>query len=288
MGERGRMPDFVIIGALKSATTSLYRWLDEQDEIFVPHSKESRFFADLWSRGPDWYRGLFADAADHQLLGEASVSYTNPMFAARAAERMANMIPNAQLIYVVRHPVERIRSQYRHEVQRRREPRSLLEALQEPGNPYIGHSLYHACLRPYADRFPRDQILVVRFEDLVRPPALGWSAVLRSLSLTERPLPGTSFNVSDEKAQWSRVMSWAKRNGFISLRTISKLPQPIRRVGRTFAHGSQSYETRLEASRVPIPGEVLTPVWDDVARLEGWLGASLWPREGAAQAKASP
>jgi hypothetical protein len=255
----------------------LYRWLDEQPEVFMAHPKETNYFTDAWSRGPTWYSGQFADARPGQLLGEASVNYTNPDLAPLAAERMAGTIPEARVIYVIRHPVERIRSHYRHEVQRRRESRSLLEVLREPGNPYLGHSSYHTCFAPYIERFPPEQLLVVRFEDLVRPPAPAWSASLRLLSLTDRPVPGGAHNVSSDKAQWTRLMSWAKGHGLISFRRISRLPAPVRRVGRLlFARGGASYARKLDASREPIPGDLLAPMWEDVARLEAWLGSPLW------------
>lgn len=284
MAEPGRLPDVVIIGAMKSATTSLYRWLDEQPEVFMAHPKETNFFTDRWDGGPGWYAERFAEASPSQLLGEASVIYTNPERAPIAADRMAATLPSARIIYVIRHPVQRIRSHYRHEVQRHRESRSLLEALREPGNSYTGHSSYGTCLQPYIDRFPREQILVLRFEDLVGPSAPAWSATLRFLSLAARPVPASAHNVSSEKAQFSWMMAWAKRKGFISFHQISRLPAPIRRVGRVmFAHGGASYAKKIDASRVPIPDELLTSMWEDVGRLEAWLGVPLWSRsaEGA-------
>jgi hypothetical protein len=199
---------------------------------------------------------------------------------------MATTIPDARLIYVVRHPVERLRSHYRHEVQRRREARSLLDALGQPENTYLEHSSYYFCLRPYIERFPREHIVVVRFDDLVSPPAPGWSSVLRLLSLPDRPLPDRAFNVSSDKAQWSRAMAWAKRNRLISLHQVSRLPKPVRRLGRRlFARGGASYERKLNASRVPIPERLLVPMWEDVARLESWLGSSLWSPEDAVSAR---
>jgi hypothetical protein len=282
VGERGRLPDVVIIGAMKSATTTLYQWLDDQPEVFMAHPKEMRFFTDLWSNGLDWYRDKFAEAQPGQLLGEATQNYTNPRLAPEAAERMARTIPGARLVYIVRHPEERLRSHYRHEVQRARERRPLVEALREPGNLYAAQSSYYTCLRPYIERFPRERISVVRFEDLTRPPAPAWTALLRSLSLAERPLPEGARNVGSQNAQWTRAMAWAKRRRLITLRQVSKLPSPVRRVGRLLlARGNRAYERRLAASRVPIPEGLLAPMWEDVARLEAWLGTELWTFDGA-------
>ncbi len=281
--ESRRVPDFAIIGAMKSATTSLYRWLDEQPEVFMAHPKETNYFTDGWSRGPEWYSAQFMEARPGQLVGEASVNYTSPILAQTAADRMADTIPRARLIYIVRHPIERIRSHYRHEVQRRRESRSLIDALRAPENAYIGHSSYHTCLAPYLERFPGGQVLVVRFEDLVRSHAPAWAVVLRFLGLDDRPVPESAHNVSSEKAQWTWAMAFAKRRGLISFRQISRLPAPVRRVGKKlFARGGASYAEKLDASRAPIPAELLEPMWADVARLEDWLGTELWSRDGTA------
>ncbi|HEY7661156.1 MAG TPA: sulfotransferase [Actinomycetota bacterium] len=275
-----RMPDVVIIGAMKSATTTLYRWLDEQPEVFVARSKETRFFTDHWSRGPDWYAGLFAQAQAGQLLGESSVNYTNPRLAPVAADRMAQTIPQVRVIYILRHPVERIRSHYRHEVQRRREERTFVEAVREPGNPYIGHSMYFTCLQPYIERFSREQILVIRFEDLVRPPSPAWTTVLGFLSLDEREAPESAHNVGSEKAQWTRTMAWAKRHRLISLRQVSRMPKSVRRAGRfVFAREGRDYRAKLDGSRAPLDPEVLDGMWADVARLEEWMGTELWERD---------
>ena len=80
---------------------------------------------------------------------------------------MAGVLPAARLVYLLRHPVERLRSQYRHNWRRAVETEAFLKAVQRPGNPYGGRSLYASRLQPYIHRFPRDQICVVRFEDLI-------------------------------------------------------------------------------------------------------------------------
>jgi hypothetical protein len=255
----------------------------------MAHPKETRFFSDLWPNGLDWYRAKFADARPGQLLGEASQNYTNPVYAPEAAERMAELIPEARLIYVIRHPVERLRSHYRWEVQRARESRPLAEAIRQPGNLYVGQSSYHRCLLPYLERFPRERLLVVRFEDLVRPPSPAWAQILRFLSLGIRPLPDGAHNVTAEKGQWTRAMAWAKRRGVLRSRRIARVPRPIRRIGkRVLMRGGEASARTIEGSRAPIPDELLDPVWEDVARLESWLGVELWRRdEPAARERAA-
>src|SRR4051812_39114595 len=102
MTGHGRLPDFVVIGAMKSGTTSLYHWLAQHPSVRLPRAKEPHFFSreERWSRGVDWYRGLFAEASHDHVTGEFSTSYTAPHFSGVAADRMARVLPSAQLVYL--------------------------------------------------------------------------------------------------------------------------------------------------------------------------------------------
>jgi hypothetical protein len=278
-----RLPDFVIIGAMKSATTSLYRWLADQPEIFLARPKETDFFTrdDRWARGATWYASLFEAAEDGQLLGEASVSYSSPQLCGLAASRMTSTIPAARLVCVLRHPLERIRSHYRHEVQRGRERRTMVEALRDPANPYVGHSRYFACLNPYLESFGRDQLCVVRFDDLTDGGQVAWREVISHLGLSYRTPPSQAYNVSDGKPQHTRVMAFMMRSGWLRSDLIAHVPSPIRRFGKRLVtrHGS-GYRSLLESARAPMPPDVSREVWEDVARLEDRLGgvSPLWER----------
>jgi hypothetical protein len=281
------LPDFVIIGAMKSATTSLYWWLQEQPDVFMAHPKETNFFsrAKDWDRGIGWYEAQFAKALSGQLKGEASVDYSSPERSMVAAQRMSSVVPNAKLIYIIRHPIDRIRSHYRHEVQRGRERRTLVAALEEPDNPYVGNSLYHRCLLPYIERFSRDQICVVRFDDLTRGGDEGWRCVLAHLDLPDRDVVRVARNVTREKTQYTAAVALLKRLHL--LRYHSRFPTPIRKMGkRAFTRGGKGFQARLDGSLVPIPRGITAPIWDDLAGLEEWLGVAdpLWdPKTDAAQ-----
>jgi Sulfotransferase domain len=269
-----RFPDYVVIGAMKSGTTSLHTWLGDQPECWVhPRWKEPQSFTARWRRGPAWYRELFREAPADALAGEASSEYTSPRWAGVAARRMRETVPDARIIYVVRHPVERLRSHYRHQVQRGRESAPLLEAVSRPGNDYVGFSMYHACLAPYIHAFPSEQILVIRTEDL---DGSGWHAVLRHLGLADRPAPGDVRNVTREKAGYGRLMLtlWERR----LIPRASWVPKPARRVARRILlHDTSAYRQHIEESEATLPDRVLEPLWADLARLETWEGRGpLW------------
>ena len=105
----GPLPGFVILGAMKCGTTTLYDYLRRHDGVFLSTPKEPCFFADdrWYGHGEAFYRSLFAGARPDQLCGEASTPYTRREHGLAVPGRMPAMIPDAKLIYVVRHPVDR-------------------------------------------------------------------------------------------------------------------------------------------------------------------------------------
>ena len=114
-----RLPNFIVIGAMKSGTTSLFHYLQAHPQVFMSPLKEVEFFVEEknWRRGMDWYRAQFAGASPGALaIGEASTAYTKYPEYPGVPERIASSLPDARLIYILRDPIERIRSHYQHRV----------------------------------------------------------------------------------------------------------------------------------------------------------------------------
>lgn len=220
-GASRALPDFVIIGAQKSGTSSLHRYLLQHPEIVPGVKKEVHFFdgglkpdIDTFAQGENWYRAHFPHArerAPEQLCFEASPFY---MFFPQAAARMAQTIPNARLIAVLRNPVERTLSHYFHSLRTGHETRPLRQALEEEdadldviertGNykdvgfrmrSYKRRGLYAQQLSRFYEHFPREQILVIRAEDLFARTAEAVAGVLAFLG--KQPTPA----ISDLRAQ---------------------------------------------------------------------------------------
>lgn len=274
-----RLPDFIIIGTMKSGTTSLHAWLTQQPDFFLPQVKEPNFFShdEVWARGLPWYTGLFSSAMPDSIVGEASVGYTSPRFGEVAASRLMSVLPAVRLIYLLRHPIERMRSHYRHEVQRGREQRPFADAVGDPHSPYVASSRYFSCLEPYIQAFPRDHICVVRFEDLVIPPNTGWFDVLVHVGAPKRPAPRTLLNVSSEKGRYTRAMLWAWESDWT--RFSAWVPRSMRRAAkRVLIRRDARYLQKVEDSHGPIPLEAAKQIWKDISLLEKWLGADtpLW------------
>jgi hypothetical protein len=269
----GRLPDFVVIGTMKSGSTTLYRWLERHPGCALPAIKEPNFFAHdtAWRRGLEWYADLFAAVDDQHVTGEASVTYTDPRYAATAASRLRDTAPAARLVCLLRHPVERLRSHYRHELQRGRERRPFGVAVTEPGNPYVARSRYAACLEPWVRHFPPAQLCVVRLEDLVGDDGATWERVLTHLGLTLVARPDEVFNVTGDKAQFTGLMRLLWERG--ALPNSRRLPQPLRRVGRRLLlRNGGRYAARTAGAADALPDDVVAPVWEDVARLPTLVG----------------
>jgi hypothetical protein len=164
----GRLPTFLVIGAMKAGTTSLYHYLRAHPQVFMPPYKAPEFFAGEahWRRGIEWYRQLFASAGpDAMAIGEASNVYTKYPQYRGVPERIATYIPDARLVYVLRDPVQRIRSHYETRVVEGAEKAPFEEAVLT--NPiYLDCSRYAMQLEQYLARFPREQLLVITSEQL--------------------------------------------------------------------------------------------------------------------------
>jgi hypothetical protein len=165
--ERGRLPTFAIIGAMKGGTTSLYQILRLHPDVFMCTPKEPSFFVaeHAWDQGLGWYTGLFAAAGAASAVGEASTNYTKyPVFGG-VPDRMYEVVPDVRLIYLVRDPIERIRSHYLHNLSRARERRSFEEAVRTDPI-YLDCSRYTTQLEQFRQRFPAEQILVITSDSL--------------------------------------------------------------------------------------------------------------------------
>src|SRR5438552_358541 len=104
----------MIVGAMKCGTTSLFSYLKQHPRIAGCETKEPDFFSIHWSRGLDWYQGLWRPVQAGEIALEASTSYTKLPDHPEVVERMLSTPWTFKLIYVVRDPLERIESHYNH------------------------------------------------------------------------------------------------------------------------------------------------------------------------------
>jgi hypothetical protein len=162
------LPNLIVIGAAKCGTTSLHEYLDEHPQISMSREKELHFFVDRknWGRGLAWYESHFDPSA--RVRGESSPGYSAFPLYRGVPERMAETIPDAKLIYLVRDPVERIVSHYTHRTVNWPKMPTLEKALADPHlrEWLVTPSRYWLQLEQYLARFPSEQILVVDSDEL--------------------------------------------------------------------------------------------------------------------------
>jgi hypothetical protein len=213
---------------MKGGTTSLYRQLCTHPDVFMPAVKEPDFFSldATWNKGIDWYADLFSNAGQALAVGEASTSYSKRHEFPRAPERIAAVLPSARLIYVVRHPLHRAVSMYRHNVLMGREQAPIDEALRHQPM-YLDASKYARQVNEYLKHFSKSQLLVITSEDLKSHPKRTLGAVTRHLGLTaehvfdgnaahnvtaERRLQ-TPLSMALSRSAWSRNLAAAMPKG---------------------------------------------------------------------------
>ena len=182
--KKGRLPDFIIIGAAKSGTTTLYQYLCRHPQIFMSKIKEPEFFSDdsVYNRGVDWYESLFARAEEMQICGEASTRYTRWPHTSDSSKRIFDVLSSGKFIYIMRHPVERAFSHYVHEM-REGITMTFEEALKNTD--IVDTSMYMAQLERFLRFFPRERFFFVLFDDLIREPADTLRRIQRFLGIDE-------------------------------------------------------------------------------------------------------
>jgi hypothetical protein len=211
------MPNFLLIGAAKSGTTSLYHYLRQHPEVYMSPVKEPLFFAFVGKEGLDAedagaqdapitslerYQALFVGVVDEKAIGEASTGYFH---SSRAAENIRRYIPGAKLVAVLRDPVERAYSTYLMAVRAGIEPLDVAEALQasirDPHVPiterfarrYLRVGFYYTHLMRYYDRFPPEQIRVYLYEDFQSDPIGLMQGIFEFLGVDSAFVPDTSL-----------------------------------------------------------------------------------------------
>jgi len=171
MGDRGNLPNVLIIGAMKAGTSSLHHYMDLHPEISMSQQKELRFFdkARVWNQGVEWYKSNFVGQA--KVFGEATPAYTDYPRHNEVPRKIFSVIPDVKLIYIVRDPVDRMVSEYIHRKSKGRERRSFEKAMSDVNGPlYFKRSMYFLQLEQYLEFFSKENILVVISEQLFTSP----------------------------------------------------------------------------------------------------------------------
>lgn len=278
-------PDFVIIGAMKSATTFLQEQLEKQSGIFMSDPKEPNFFSndEIYSLGLDWYWGLFSKSEEVDIAGEASTHYTKLPKYPRTAERLKKHLPDTKLIYVMRHPIDRLVSHYIHNwtmgfVERRS---SIDEAIASYDN-FVNYSLYSQQLKPWLEVFGKERVLPIFFDRLMAEPQSELERICSYIGYSKTPVwqPNKPSNASRDRVRKlpmhalivdSSASRWI-RNNFIPKRFRSLLRRQLKFKGRptlniqTQARLEQLFDDDLKELGVMLDIELNCGNFKDVTR----------------------
>lgn len=194
------LPTFLVIGAMKAGTSALHDWLGRHPDVFVPPRKELNYFAvpHMYPEGLAGYEAHFADGAGHLARGEASPSYAmRPMYD-QVPERIAAVVPDVRIVYCVRHPVERIVSNYLHAYALGVESRPI-DVLVREDERYVTVSSYATQLSAYTSLFPREAVLVVTAEEIAQGSCAQRLSAHLGIGAGLLPAPGRVHVTADKQ-----------------------------------------------------------------------------------------
>jgi hypothetical protein len=206
------LPDFIIIGAAKCGTTSLYDYLIQHPDIYPALRKETKFFDVHFQMGITWYRSNFpfkffkfiVEKIQKKkfLTGEATPAYLHNY---HCANRIHKELPNTKLIIILRNPIDRAFSDYQMRVRGNHENRSFLDVIKFEENlladgidllkdekyfkygakfrPYLSWGRYFDELEPWQKLFPKDNFLFLKTQDLNKNPLTTLNRVFEFLDI---------------------------------------------------------------------------------------------------------
>jgi len=219
------LPNFLIIGAARCGTTTLYNQLQRHPNIYLPPEKrpEPHFFYKTaeYARGIGYYENKYFTAwRGQKAVGEASTSY---VFGSRVAQRVCESLPGIKLICLLRNPIERAFSSYWHTVASGIERLPFAEAIEREQEraaalastalgelapfAYVERGLYHRQLERWFDEFDPAQMLVVTFDELVGDPRGVLADVARFLGVSPGDLPNGEIKAENKSVPIGAYMA---------------------------------------------------------------------------------
>jgi hypothetical protein len=253
------LPTFLVIGTQRGGTTLLYELLRQHPDVFLPDLKEPNYLIDDAPGVPRdvaWYESLYEGAGVASHRGDASPGYTTfPTFRGAPA-RAASLMPDARIVYMLRHPVDRMASAWAQLRSAGVEIRPLETAMLHERH-YFMTSCYGLQLTQWLGHFDREQILVLRLDDFIADAPGTLDLVLAHLGLPTgwRPARLDSVNRSEGKTVGSlRLDNWQRRMQGLRVPAIVRALGREGFVGRRFA-------------RTLAPGDITLPpaLADDLA-----------------------
>jgi len=291
------LPNFLVIGAGRSGTTSLQHYLAQHSAVFLPDKAPSHFYCcdglppidDPLLRAQT--RAFVADPVAYERLfdgarGETAIGEVSPVYLATtaAAPRIAARLPNVKLIAILRHPVDRAWARYvarvRDGLERRTDFRDIVRAETAASLPrddgfgtYIASGFVHHYLSSYHQRFPPERMRIYLFDDLVRDPVALMADLFRFLGVDDRIRLDTAARHNKSGGFIRNPTVRAAWTGSARLRTALRpyLPARVRDAGFRAVTGDLVAPSLHPALRA----ELVDLFRDDTLRLQDLIGRDL-------------
>lgn len=293
MTER-KLPNFLIVGAAKSGTTSLYEYLKEHPEVFMPEWKEPAFFAPPEAgglRSPEDYAALFGNVTDEKAIGEASVAY---LCSSESPRKIKDFLGNGvKIIMALRNPVDMAYSLWGHQLREGFEDLSFEDALAKEkerlANPqfarkkgswvmdyaYSYRASYAGQIAAFDKIFSKDHIKILIYEEFYQDILPRYADLCRFLNIDDSFSPeGGKYNVAGA-ARSQRLQNFLHRPSGLKNAVKKIIPDPMRqRIRKTLEKVN-----RIDRPLPPLPSETRKELekifYNDVRQLEARIGRSL-------------
>jgi hypothetical protein len=285
------LPNLICPGAQKSGTTTLFALLRQHPSVFIPDAKETKFFCDdeKWVRGRDSYERLFAGASpNHRYICDMTPEY---MYFPHVAERIAQTLgEDVRFIFMLRNPVDRAYSHYWMSVRRGYEKSSFEDALRLEEKriqngafemnhfSYATRGFYARQIHRFLDRFERDNMIFVLFEEFTSDQSAAMRQIFRWLRID--PGVEVAAEVQRNRARLPRSR-WLKdviESPPVQLSNVLRVLIPSERLRGKMKRGARELNyAPFEKPRLPrdLHARLVSIFEEDVAELEGLIGRDL-------------
>jgi hypothetical protein len=264
------LPNFLVIGAAKSGTSSLHHYLRAHPQVFTPRLKEINFFdydgthldVHYWARTLEEYEQYFADVGEAAAIGEVAPIY---LCSRAAPDSISRIIPGAKLVAILRNPVDRAYSAYLMSKRAGRTSRDLQSAFADRSAGYIARGRYAAYLERYYERFDREQIKVLRFEDLMRNARSLTQDLYQFLGVDSSFEPPAEEVHNKGYVPRSELLNRAVHSGFVRHVLKPLLPDSVMQLARKLRSANARRPPQLPGE---LRAELATYYRDDILRLQ--------------------
>ncbi len=263
------LPNFIVVGAAKSGTTSLWHYLMAHPEIFLPSIKETNYFSnDLMTRNNpikslEEYSSLFNGKENYKLRGEVSNSYLT--FARDVSKRIKEQIPECLILIILRYPVDRLYSRYWHAVR----DQYIKETFAKFSKSVKQTELVAEKIQIYVDTFGKNKVKVVFLEDFEKKSDFFSKTLFSFLDINEISIPNSHLNKSG-------ATKWKLFNDYVlNGPSIVRLPAKI--LPTKYRANFREYIKRLNTQTKPkidryIDKDLTNFYREDIRKIEAIVG----------------